>query len=46
MAAADLWDTAENNPENVPTLWEDIMYHDGYRIIPRSNNSWTCFRKR
>lgn len=33
-AAADLWDTAENNPDNAPDLWENINYRDGYRIIP------------
>ena len=33
-AAADLWDTTENNPDNAPTLWEDIYYVGGYRIIP------------
>lgn len=33
-AAADLWDTEINNPENAPTLWEDINYKEGYRIIP------------
>ncbi len=33
-AAVDLWDTAENNPNNAPTLWEDIGYREGYRIIP------------
>lgn len=33
-AAADLWDTAENSPDNTPTLWEDIDYRDGCRIIP------------
>lgn len=33
-AAVDIWDTAENNPDNAPTLWEDIAYKDGYRIIP------------
>lgn len=33
-AAVDLWDTEENNPDNAPTLWEDINYRDGYRIIP------------
>ena len=33
-AAADLWDTPENSPDNAPTLWEDIQYRDGYRIIP------------
>ena len=33
-AAVDLWDTEENNPDNAPTLWEDINYRRGYRIIP------------
>lgn len=33
-AAVDLWDTETNNPDNVPTLWEDIAYKRGYRIIP------------
>lgn len=33
-AAADLWDTKENNPDNAPSLWEDISYKDGYRYIP------------
>ena len=33
-AAVDLWDRAENNPDNAPTLWEDIEYREGYRIIP------------
>lgn len=32
--AVDLWDTVENDPDNAPTLWEDIEYRDGYRIIP------------
>ena len=33
-AAVDLWDTAENNPDNAPTLWADLDYRDGFRIIP------------
>lgn len=33
-AAADLWDAKENNPDNAPDLWEDILYRDGFRIIP------------
>ena len=33
-AAVDLWDTESNNPENAPTLWEEIQYHNGVRIIP------------
>lgn len=33
-AAVDLWDTSDNSPDNAPTLWEEIFYRDGYRIIP------------
>lgn len=33
-AAVDIWDTEANNPDNAPTLWEDIAYRDGFRIIP------------
>ena len=33
-AAVDLWDTKENNPDNAPTMWADLPYKDGYRIIP------------
>ena len=33
-ATVDLWDTVENNPDNAPSLWEDIMYKNGIRIIP------------
>lgn len=33
-AAVDIWDRAENTPDKAPTLWEDINYREGYRIIP------------
>ena len=33
-AAVDLWDSAENDPDHAPTLWANIPYRDGYRIIP------------
>ena len=33
-AVSDLWDTELNNPDNAPTLWKDINYKDGIRIIP------------
>lgn len=42
-AAVDLWDTKENNPDNAPTLWEDISYKDGYRIIPETITVGTAF---
>lgn len=44
-AAADLWDTAENNPDNAPTLWEDIEYREGYRIIPETITAGLAFAK-
>lgn len=30
----DLWNTPENSPQNAPTLWDKIAYHNGIRIIP------------
>ncbi|MCI6267408.1 MAG: hypothetical protein MR637_02105 [Clostridiales bacterium] len=33
QAAVDLWDTAENNPDNAPTIWVDIAYKNGIRVI-------------
>ena len=42
-AAVDLWDTPENNPDNAPTLWADIQYRNGYRIIPATITVTTAF---
>ena len=42
-AAVDLWDTTENNPDNAPTLWEDLNYKDGYRFIPETITVTTAF---
>ncbi len=44
-AAVDLWDTEGNNPENAPTLWEKIQYHNGIRIIPEVITVTTAFAK-
>jgi hypothetical protein len=44
-ASVDLWDTLENNPDNAPTLWEDIEYREGYRIIPEAITAGTMFSK-
>lgn len=33
-AASDLWDREDQNPDNAPNLWEDILYREGIRIIP------------
>lgn len=42
-AAVDLWDTDANNPDNAPTLWENIAYRGGYRIIPQTITAGTAF---
>lgn len=44
-ASVDLWDAKENNPDNAPTLWEDIEYKDGIRIIPEVITVGTAFSK-
>lgn len=35
--------STENNPDNAPTLWEDINYKEGYRIIPDTITVGTAF---
>lgn len=42
-AAVDLWDTEENTPDAAPTLWEDIDYRDGIRVIPAVITAGTAF---
>lgn len=42
-ATSDLWDTEENNPDNAPTLWEDIEYKEGYRLIPENITASAVF---
>lgn len=44
-AATDLWDIESNNPDNAPSLWEDIAYREGYRIIPATLTVGTAFAK-
>ena len=41
----DIWDTEENNPDNSPSLWVDIEYRDGIRIIPETITVSTAFAK-
>lgn len=33
-AAVELWNRADCDPDHAPDMWEDILYRDGYRIIP------------
>ena len=42
-AAVDLWDREDQNPDNAPNLWEDVMYRDGIRIIPDPINGGLIF---
>lgn len=42
-AANDLWDRKDSNPDNAPTLWEDITYKQGFRIIPETITAGTAF---
>lgn len=44
-AAVDMWDTAENTPNNAPTLWEVLNYREGYRIIPEVLTVTSAFAK-
>ena len=44
-AAVDMWDTAENAPNNAPTLWEVLSYREGYRIIPKVLTVTSAFAK-
>ena len=43
QAAVDLWDTETNNPDNAPTLWVDIAYREGIRIIPETITAAEAF---
>lgn len=42
-AAVDLWDTAENTPDAAPTLWENIDYRVGIRVIPVTITATAAF---
>ena len=42
-SAVDVWDMESNNPDNAPTLWEDIEYKDGFRIIPETITATLAF---
>lgn len=44
-AAVDLWDSAENAPDAAPSLWEEIAYREGERVIPDTLTAGTAFGK-
>lgn len=35
-AAVTLWDREDCNPDNAPTLWRDVNYRNGIRVIPEN----------
>lgn len=44
-AAVDLWNTEENSIANAPTLWEELQYINGVRVIPETITVTTMFDK-
>lgn len=42
---AALWDREENDPDHAPTLWADLDYRDGIRVIPETITTITQFHK-
>lgn len=38
-----LWDWEENDPDHAPTLWADLDYRDGIRVIPETITTITQF---
>ena len=44
-AAVDLWDNEANTPDAAPTLWEDVLYRDGIRVIPETITVGLAFAK-
>ena len=42
-AAVDLWDTVDNDPDHAPSLWENLNYKNGIRIIPDVITVGTAF---
>lgn len=44
-AAVDVWDRAEASPDVAPTLWEEIGYLEGERVIPEVITVGTAFSK-
>lgn len=44
-AAVDLWDTEQNDPDHAPTLWSELEYRDGIRVIPETIDVTTQFHK-
>lgn len=41
----DVWDREDQWPDAASTLWDDIEYHDGHRVIPDPITSTKAFKK-
>lgn len=44
-AAVDLWDNEQSTPDAAPSLWEDVLYKNGIRIIPETITVGLAFSK-
>lgn len=44
-AKVTLWDRADQNPANAPTLWDVLQFKDGHRIIPEVITAELAFGK-
>lgn len=42
---AALWDREENDPDHAPTLWSELAYRDGIRVIPEAIDVTTQFHE-
>jgi len=42
---AALWDREENDPDHAPTLWSELAYRDGIRVIPETIDVTTQFHE-
>ena len=42
-STVDIWDTEANNPDNAPTLWANLAYRNGFRIIDEVLTVTTAF---
>lgn len=43
-AAVDLWDTPGSTPDSAMSLWEDLAFKDGIRIIPKVITAGLAFQ--
>ena len=44
-SAVALWDTEQNDPDHAPTLWSELEYRKGIRVIPETIDVTTQFHE-